>query len=422
MKMFPATRSLLTVIGLATVLLLPPGRSSAAEETISQKLISSLLADNQAWLCPQPKKLGYTFHMKHTDPSEDDLNSVVVRYEAPNRVNFTEGKGAKEQELDNEYDPGNSAYAPRLQTVLQGITLFGPLQELSLAPADHRMAEVGQETVAGRSARVLQLVPAGQPGEKAVARYEEEVRTAATRQRSMYLLEPVVRSSDGTTRAVIQARCLFEEGPQWKRIQDDLAKDPTRVRWEPTAPRGTIRMERQTVRALLLRTNDGNLPVLLYGQRAPDLRPQLLLSEGDSVVDEGLAECLRDSVEKPVRCLAMRIGCGIGHLWYGYSGGGASTDKIWVDRETGAILREEGTSDSGTSFKTEYSDFETSGDKQVPLRIVVHLPDVGGMKWDFDMTFSTHGGKTWLLKELCEYHNGNEAAKAWITDVSIEPR
>ena len=63
--------------------------------------------------------------------------------------------------VDDRYEPDNCAYPPRRVTLLQGVTLFGPLQELAMSQEGHALSIVGEETFDGIEAWVLHLKAQG---------------------------------------------------------------------------------------------------------------------------------------------------------------------------------------------------------------------------------------------------------------------
>jgi hypothetical protein len=293
------------------------------------------------------------------------------------------------------------------------------MQELALVPKDHQLTETGEEVIVGRQARVLQLVPRGKPSGKALLKWKEEIEDSSRVPQYWYVLAPAKQDYQRETRGVIQAECLFEEGPSWHVIQKHLSKNPTSLTWNP--PNQGRYQRARTFRAFLLPGQDGVIPFLLEeGHESAQMLPRVLITEGKHVRNEALQESLKDILPKPTRILAMRIGCGVWGSWYGYSGGGATEDKMWVDRSTGIVLREEGYHDGDLRFTVEYGDFEQLPDgKNAPLHVIIQL--LGGKKpWSFDMRFSTHGGKIWLLRELTEYQGKKEVARAWISDVEVE--
>ncbi len=186
-----------------------------------------------------------------------------------------------------------------------------------------------------------------------------------------YVLKPVMKGDSDDARAIIQAECLFEEGPGWAGLQTDLAKDPTHVDWPAQS-----RYERsKDIRAVLLPGQDRSFPLLMDVRGdTVSLLPQVLLTEGDRVSNPHLLEAFKKVLTKPQRPIAMRVGCGIWGTWYGYSGGGAERVKIWTDRESGVVLREEGYRDDALRFTIEHDEFQATADgRRVPQHVVVRL-------------------------------------------------
>jgi len=154
-----------------------------------------------------------------------------------------------------------------------------------------------------------------------------------------------------------------------------------------------------------------------------NMTPRLTLGAGERIFDNALYEELKAEMPTPDRILAMRVGCGVWDLWYGYSGGNALVDQIWVDKATGLVLREEGFYDGVCRFTVDYSDFMAlSTGQQAPGRVVIAL--LGHWHrdpWVFDMRFTTAGGKTWLLERLTQPSREEEAeVTAEVFHVTVE--
>ena len=108
----------------------------------------------------------------------------------------------------------------------------------------------------------------------------------------------------------------------------------------------------------------------------------------------------------------MRVGCGVFGSWYGYSGGGAEVDQIWIEKATGRVLREEGYYGTRPAWTANYHGIErTADDGQVPREIVVRLLSNGPQQtWVFRMHFQLLQGKTWLLQDLTEFQGEEKDA------------
>jgi len=375
----------------------------------SRELISKLLSDNEGWLRPAVKELAYAFSMTHTE--KDDLKEITIQYMAPNQVIVTDNGRTYEREVENRYDPHNSAYPPRLITILQGVTFFGPLQQLNMFPEDHAVSVVREEVIDGRAAWVLRLIPAGQPSERAISEWEERLRKTATRQRCMYELVPVEKAINGEKRGAIELRCLFEEGPSWIALHEALKANPARLKWR-----------RQTYTALMLECRDEKRPLIVVdGYGYVRILPRAILEEGGRQLDEALFSALKAVSRKPEPYLAMRVGCGVWGCWYGYSGGGAEVEEVWIDKTAGLVLREEGFWDGNCRFTIEYGDFgELAGGKLAPRHVAISLfSEERSHPWVFDMTFAIHDGTAWLLQRLTEFRDGRPVARAWVSDVAV---
>lgn len=395
------------------------GLAQDPEVRTSEELIDELLAANAAWLRPVVEELDYQFEMKRTSKAE--LKETVVRYRRPGRVTIERKGESHSYRIDNAYDPHNSAHAPKLQSILQGVTFFGPLHELAMAPGDFRMSFSGEEDLAGRRARVFELLPTGRPSKPAIRKWEERVRESATLPESIYRLTPIMIDAGGESRAVLSLESLFDEGPSWGRLQESLEADPTRLEWEQRSRRWPRKL---IYRAIRFETREGMRPfiALRTGQKI-EILPSVILKEGPKRMHEGIRESLAEFTPRPERSLAMRIGCGIWGTWFGYYGGGVESDRIWVDAESGAVVREEGYSKNELRFRIQYRGYETRDDeKQSPTRITVSLFD-GENKppWVFDMTFDSRQGQVWLLKELTQRRGDEVTAKASVTLLPIKP-
>jgi len=109
----------------------------------------------------------------------------------------------------------------------------------------------------------------------------------------------------------------------------------------------------------------------------------------------------------------MRVGCGIWGMWYGYSGGGAQVDQVWVDKATGMVLREEGYRRDACEFTVEYGDFEAAGEGALaPAHVMVTLlgDDDDLYPWMFDLRLAVVDEAAWLLQSLEEFQGGNKLA------------
>ena len=70
-----------------------------------------------------------------------------------------------------------------------------------------------------------------------------------------------------------------------------------------------------------------------------NVTPKLGLGEGEPVFNEKLYRQLKGNSSGPTLLLPSdRVGCGIFGSWYGYSGGGAEVDQIWVEKASGRVL------------------------------------------------------------------------------------
>lgn len=139
-----------------------PARSEEATSLTSAEIAAQLIGANRGWLEHSAQEISYTFSMQHVGKS--DFREWRIDYKSPDRLQVLVKDEVQERKLTNNYDPNNSAFAPKLITILQGMTFFGPMQELKLHPDAFRFAEAGGETIHGREARVYEIQPAA--GEK----------------------------------------------------------------------------------------------------------------------------------------------------------------------------------------------------------------------------------------------------------------
>ena len=164
-----------------------------------------------------------------------------------------------------------------------------------------------------------------------------------------YEFTPVQRTVDGKPRAEIELKCAGEEGPGWKELLAARQKNPAEIRWGRSADRsgnpGVSRAGTAGDRAQQDPQAGGAAHVtavqFLEGG-VNNVTPKLGLGEGEPVFNEKLYRELKGNSSGPTLPLPIRVGCGIFGSWYGYSGGGAEVDQIWVEKASGRVLREEG--------------------------------------------------------------------------------
>ena len=393
-----------------------PVLKPSSKQAAPQELVKKLLDANRNWLRPDPQHLSYTFSMEH--PGKADRTQVEVEYTAPNQVTVQrENLQPYNGLVDDKYEPDNSAYPPQRTTLLQGVTLFGPLQELAMSQEGHALSVVGEETIDGIDAWVLHLKAEGKPSEEALKRWDERLRRQASRQakRSKYFYEftPVQKDVDGKPRAVMELKCVYEEGPGWKELAAAHDNNPAEIRWGGYKIEAVIREYRGQIRPVIVLNRDSEAEtktpvasVSFLEGGVDNVTPKLGLGEGEQIFDEALFQKLKAESKEPEIFLPMRVGCGIFGSWYGYSGGGADVDQLWVDKATGRILREEGFYKAEPRFVVDYGGFEPISDNgQTPRQITVRLLSAQPDKtypWVLQMEFQLLDGKAWLLKELKE--------------------
>ena len=393
-------------------------------ETAPAGLLAELLTANRGWLSPRLQALSYSFSMEHKGRS--DRWEAAVEFTAPDRVTI---RNTRQQiyrgTLDNHYDPGNSAYPPRLITLLQGVTFFGPLHELAMSPEYGSVRIIGEETTKGVVARVLQIRPLIKPSEADVKRWEKMLRDSASKPEYVYELKAVEHKADGMTTAMIELKCMDKEGPGWPDLAAAHRKNPSEIHWGG-----------QLIAAAVCETEGGIEPTLVMRPEAEShtgpvtatiaprgirrATPILELCEGKPIFDEALYQRLK-TLAVSEHFFPIRVGCGIWGSWYGYSGGGVDVDQVWVEKRTGVVLREEGFARGKSRFSVAYDNFERLSDgEQVPSHVVVTLfGDDSVYPWVFDMQFSVLAGKGWLLKELKESQGAQETVAAHVSGVKL---
>ena len=147
------------------------------------ELVKRLLEANRCWLRPDPKYLSYTFSMEH--PGKNDRRRVRVQY-ADGRMSIRDLSAEGEESilklrLGDGFDRSVSAY-PMQMMLLQGVILYGPLQEMARAPEGRVLSVVGEATVGGVSAQALHLKPRMCETDKdAILLWDARLRQQATK-------------------------------------------------------------------------------------------------------------------------------------------------------------------------------------------------------------------------------------------------
>ena len=115
----------------------------STDKAAPPELVETMRKTNRPWLKPDPKHLSYTFAMEH--PGEDDRKEYKVQYASSGTASI--------QEVGTSEKLGYSRV-----TMLQGTSMFGPLQAWALSPKDsHTLTVVGEATIDGVDAWVLHL-------------------------------------------------------------------------------------------------------------------------------------------------------------------------------------------------------------------------------------------------------------------------
>ena len=407
--------SSLSALPLRADPMLRPGPGQPAP----QELITQIIQANSPWLHQCPQSLSYKFAMTSLSVAEPWKASVT--FHAPNALTVEPEKG---QRYEGKADDGHHS-AERLRTVLQGITFFGPLHEFVATPPDHAVKLVGEEKLGDKDADIIQITPTRAPSAEELARWEKRF----SHPKFMYDFLPVRKTVDGVEKIVMEIRCQGEEGPGWPAIKAAHEANPSQISWGGANMTAELRDYNGEKKPVVVLDVDpvlaGQSPIRLtqFNGGIDNMTPKLTLGEGESVFDDHSKE-LAARTPKPWSYLPMTVGCGIWGAWFGYSGGGAQVDQVWFDRVSHTPLREEGLRDEGTnSFVVEYGDYEQiPGGHLMPRHVLVTLYGKGDFyPWVFDMTFDTHGGAAWLLKEISEYSGKHTLmATAKTTDVMAE--
>jgi hypothetical protein len=402
-------------------------RTPAPPETVQL-----LLDGNAAWLRPTPTSLSYTFTMEQ--PGTNSRYEANVTFSAPDAVVIAvkDGKTYTVKE-DDSYDTRNQADSPELTPLLTAATFYGPFHAARQNPNTCSFSLVREESLGGREAFVIEIRRRGPPTDNEMQSWNKDLRRKATRSKYEYEFLPVEKSMDGEKRVVIEVRALHEEGPDWQQIQAALKENPAEIQWGGLIISGAVGD-----------FHGENIP-LIYINNAPDAPEKspitsmtfhggidnrtknLVLGEGERAVDEAEYERLKNETPEPRLFLPLRIGCGVWRSWYGYMGSSMDIDRVWMDKTTGVLIREEGYRDGELHYLAEYGDYEElpSG-SLVPKHVKVTLPKTGFDKsgshpWVFDMKFSTHAGKTWIMDEITNRSaKENSEVTARVSDVVVE--
>jgi hypothetical protein len=412
-------------IGLDAILKQGPGQPA------SQELISKMLKENSPWLRPPLRSLAYTFSMAHT--GKDNTWEAEVAYTAPNDLTIAFPKEKiYSGKADDTYDPRNTPYPIGLRTIVQGVTFVSPLEEFQAAPQRYGVSMIGEEAASGREAFVLHIKPIGRPSEKAIQQWDAGLRAAATGAKYEYEFFPAEQEIGGVKRTVIGLKCLREEGPSWKALLAAQRANPARIEWGEEIISLSMRDLHGETRPVIVReynlkfTGKSSITVLNYWAGGENGTPDLFLGEGERMMNEAYYRELKARNPGPKLTLPMRVACGIWDRWYGFRDSHADLDQVWIDKETGDVLREEGFLEGRCEFVIEYGDWEALPDGgRAPTHVTVSLPpsypDTHGVA-EFDMRFTTLGGKAWILDHLAEsFDAAGVSVTATVSDVNAVP-
>ena len=397
----------------------------APNELDSEDLRKLILDNNKCWLDPKSGSFSYEFSMKHEN--KNDIWKANVDIVSGSKVSINTNKGKNyEGTLNNKYDPHNSAYPPKLLTILQGTTFFGPLHELCWAQNENEVKLVSQGAVNGKKAWVGQILPTGHPSKKAMKKWEERLRKRATRPKYLYEFIPQ-KDKDGNM--VIEINCVHSQGSGWTDILSSHEQNPSKIIWGGKIISAEIRDFRgkETPVIVLERDNEyikeSPITKVIFENGVNNMTKKLMLGEGPDFFDKELFEKLKEEEAKPRRYLPMRVGCGIWGCWYGYSGGGADIDQVWIEKSTGLVLKEEGFREGECCFTIDYGDYEkVANEKKFPKHITITLYGKRDYyPWIFDMRFDIYKERVWLLNELTEKKSNTRIdAKAQAKNVILK--
>ena len=289
---------------------------------------------------------------------------------------------------------------------------------------------MSQGTLNEKEAWIGQILPAARAESEPTPKWlEDMLRMQATQPTCLYEFTPA-KDKDG--KLIIAIKCVNAQGPGWPEISASYKQNPSKIVWGGKIISAQIRNFSGEERPVIVINKDENFtgasPITrqMFNIGVNNMTDKLTLGEGPGVVDEALFEHLKEKQLKSR--LSIRVGCGIFRTWYGSYGSSVDIDQIWVEKETGLVLKEEGFSEGKCCFTVNYEDYEKTDNKYFPKHIVVTLyqmANLSGMEgiypWIFDMRFNIHQGKVWLLKELTEIKAATKIdTKAEITNVVLK--
>ncbi|MEN6365636.1 MAG: M56 family metallopeptidase [Thermoguttaceae bacterium] len=155
-----------------------------AQQPAPPELVKKLLEANRYWLRPDPKYLSYMFSMEH--PGRNDHTKTKVEYTAPHQVTVqADNRPPYKGLIHDGHNPFlnllASPYPEGRQALLQGVYLFGPLQDLAVSQSGYTLSVVGEEMIDGIETLVLHLRNHGRPDQTAILLWDAELRRQATK-------------------------------------------------------------------------------------------------------------------------------------------------------------------------------------------------------------------------------------------------
>jgi beta-lactamase regulating signal transducer with metallopeptidase domain len=419
----------------------PP--AGEARQPASPEVVKLLRDANAGWLGAGPKSLSYTFTMKHTE--KDDTYTADVKFTAPGNI-VVAVKGGKTETISSDQigELSSNQFLWKVLPILRGVQLYGALTIAYHTPERLKIFEIGDAVIDGREATLLEIELAStEPPAEQMRQWEEQLQRRAMRSLYEYEFLPVEKTVDGQKQVVIQARVLREEGPSWREIQESLQENPSEARFGRALIKADMGefLRGEIVPLIYIyqnadKTEKRVITSTIFHEGLNNSTKKLVAGEGERVRDDEELERLKQEEAKPRQWLPCSVGCGISGTSYGLSGNRLDSDRVWIDKATGLVIREEGWREGELQSVVEYEDYEKllSG-REVPLHVRVTLPEtkedendlwvkknMGNLKpWVFDMRFSTYGGKTWLLDQLMESSEmPGVTATARVTNVVVE--
>lgn len=401
------------------------------------ELVAKIMEANSFWLRPPVKALSYRWAMRTQDIFHPDQKREwrgSVQFTAPDKVTVQSQTNAP-RTFNADDAPGftDSLRGTTLTCLLQGVFFFSTLQALRQDPKCAEVRVVDDDRLDGRPVTILQLRPTGRTTPEMMDRWEQMLRGSARHPRFEYQLLPVEEEVGGVKKIAIELRCLREEGPSWEELNALRNAAPRSITWGGYVFTAMMREDRGTQLPMIVFERDpqfrGPSPIRHFGWNGGpgQVATRVTFSEGEEVVDETRLEHLRATVRKPEVRLGVEVGCGVSGTSYQHETPFAQVEQMWVDAQTGLLLREEGFDLGKPTFAVDYSDYQPvprPGGLQAPGHVVVTILGPAGQLFPlvYDMRFQVPDGTAWVLDKLQVLRAGREfMAGAEVTRAVAEP-